>query len=355
MKKLIFLALFSLCLALPAQAVDTSAVADALPEAAREILGDVTFDTSPDAQGMLAQVWEYVREAISVKLAEAAKNASVAAAVVLLGSLAGALSPDGVTPEWVIFGAALAVAGCCFARVGGYLTQVKDTLYSLSDFSRALLPCIASASAAAGQAVSGAARYAASCLFMDILLSVGTGVILPLIYAYVAAATARAALPSGALGGPVGLVKWLCTTALVLLCTAFTFYLSVTGAVSAKADAVASEVTKTAVSAALPVVGRILSDAASTYLAGAQLVRGAVGAVGLAVVLCVCVGPILSLGTHYLLFKAAAAVTEPFAQGRLSTLVGDIGTAYGMALGLVGSGGAMLFLSVVLSIQAVGG
>ena len=62
--------------------------------------------------------------------------------------------------------------------------------------------------------------------------------------------------------------------------------------------------------------------------------------------------PLVSSG---LLFKAAAAVTEPFTEGRLSGLIGDIGTAYGMTLGLVGSGGAMLFLSVVLSTEALAG
>lgn len=346
--------LAALCLSGSAWAVDTNAVAEAMPDAARAILGEVDMGAAVDADGLLGRVWDYVRSSVGACVAEAAGGAVTAAAVVLLGSLAGSLSPEGRAPEWVYFGAALAVAGCCFSRMGGYLTQVREVLYSLSDFSRALLPCIAAASAAAGHAASGAARYAASCLFMDVLLSVGTGAVLPLIYAYVAAATAKAALPVGALGGPVRSLKWLCTTALTVLCTVFTLYLSVTGAVSGKADGLAAEAAKTAVSA-LPVVGRILSDAADTYLAGVELVRGAVGAVGLAAVLCVCVGPVLALGAHYLLFKAAAAVTEPFAEGRLSGLVSDIGTAYGMALGLVGSGGAMLFLSVVLSTEALAG
>lgn len=355
MRKMVLFLCLALLLGAPARAAELKDVTDALPPVAREILGAAVSDALPDGAKLLERIWEHIRASLGTQLAQAAQSASVAAAVTLLCSLAGALSPGDKTPEWVCLGAALAVAGCCFGRVGGYLTQAREALCALVDFSRALLPCVAAASAAAGHAASGAARYAASCLFMDVLLTIGTGVILPLIYAYVAAATAKAALPSGALGGPVSLVKWLCTTALTLLCTAFTFYLTITGAVSGKADAVAAELTKTAVSTALPVVGRILSDAASTYLAGAELVRGAVGVVGLAAVLCVCVGPALSLGAHYLLFKAASAVTEPFSEGRLSALLGDIGTAYGMALGLVGSGGAMLFLSVVLSTEALAG
>ncbi len=355
MKKLLWFILCALLLTSPALAVDTDGLTEALPDEAREILGEVEISAGLDARALLERIWERVRSSLASRLSEAASGAAVAAAVTLLCSLAGTLTPDGRTPEYVCLGAALAVAGCCFGSVGGFLTQARQTLCTLSDFSRALLPCIAAASAAAGHAASGAARYAASCLFMDMLLTAGTGAVLPLIYAYVAAATARAALPAGALGGPVSVLRWLCTSAMVLLCTAFTLYLSVTGAVTGRADAVAAELTKTAVSAALPVVGRILSDAAATYLAGAELLRGAVGAVGLAAILCVCLEPVLSLGVHYLLFKAAAAVTEPFTEGRLSGLLRDIGTAYGMALGLVGSGGAMLFLSVVLSTEALAG
>lgn len=98
-----------------------------------------------------------------------------------------------------------------------------------------------------------------------------------------------------------------------------------------------------------------MSDAADTYLAGAALLRNGVGIFGLAAVLCVCIGPVLGLGLHYLLFKAAACIAEPFSEGRLSALIGNIGTAYGMALGLLGSAAAMLFVSIVLSMEAVTG
>ena len=135
--------------------------------------------------------------------------------------------------------------------------------------------------------------------------------------------------------------------------TAFTLTLTMTGAIAGNADKVAGSLAKSAISAALPVVGSILADAADAYVAGAAAVRGAVGIFGLAAVLGVCVGPVLGLGLHYLLFKAAACVAEPFAEGRLSSLIGRIGTAYGMALGLVGSAGTMLFVSIVLSTEVL--
>ncbi len=354
MKKFLFFVVFALLLAGTALAVDTQTAAEAVPDAAREILGELDWNTGQGAAEALARVWDWVRENLESLLRPALRSAATALGITLLCSLAGALAPEGKTPDYVTLGGALAVATGCAGNISGYLSQAREALYGMVDFSRALLPCVAAASAASGHAVSGAARYAASSLFMDVLLQVGTNLVLPLVYAYLAAAVARAALPTGPLGGPVSIIKWVCTTAMTGLCTVFTLYLSISGAVSSRTDALAGAVVKTVVSTALPVVGKIVSDAAGSYLAGAELLRGAVGAAGLLVVLAVCIGPVLSLGLHYLCFKAAACLAEPFAPGRLAGLLGDIGTACGMALGLVGSGGAMLFISIVLSTEALG-
>lgn len=186
-------------------------------------------------------------------------------------------------------------------------------------------------------------------------MTMGRNTVLPLIGAFGAVSTANAALPDGALGGPMKLMSWFCTTLLTALTTVFTLALTLSGVIAGGADKLAGSVGKTAITAALPVVGKIIADAADTYIAGAKLLRGAVGLFGLAAVLAVCLGPLIALGLHYLLFKAAACVSEPFADGRLSKLIGNIASCYGMALGLLGSTGAMLFISVVLGTEALTG
>ncbi len=351
--------LFLLCcsiLATPALAAETEDVENALPESAREILGDVKVS---DMTSGGASVWDrivgWLFSSLGAYVSSAARSACVALAVTLLCSLAGALGEKGRTWPVVTLGGALAILAACAGDMRSFLGQTRTALLELQDFSRALLPTIAASAAAGGHGAAAAARYAASALFMDILMAAGVQVILPLIYAYAAVSTAGAALPAGSLAGPVKLTGWVCTTLLTALTTVFTLALTVTGAVAGSADKVAGSLAKSAISAALPVVGSILADAADTYVAGAALLRGAVGLFGLAAVLGVCAGPVLGLGLHYLMYKAAACVAEPFAEGRLAGLLGNIGTAYGMALGLVGSAGTMLFISIVISAEVVGG
>ncbi len=353
MRTVLFLLICALLLPVPAMAAEAEAVEQALPESARAIMGDVGVYEAAGG-GLWRRIWSWAVEALSGQLKAAARSACVALAVTLLCSLAAALSEGGKAPEYVLLGGAMAIMAVCAGDMRSFLGQTRQALAELSDFSRALLPTIAGASAAGGHGASAAAKYAASALFMDVLMTVGMDVVLPLIYTYAAASAANAALPSGALGGPVKLTGWVCSTLLAGLTTVFTLALTVTGVVAGTADKAAGSLAKTAIAAALPVVGSILADAADTYLAGAALLRGAVGAFGLAAVVCVCVGPAMGLGLHYVLYKAAACVAEPFAEGRLAALVGAIGTAYGMALGLVGSAGAMLFISVVLGAEVMG-
>ena len=224
--------LFLFLLPVPALAVDTEGVEDALPDSAREILGDATVAEASAGTGIWQRLWQWALSNLEGHLSAAARSASVALATALLCSLAGALEEDGKCPQYVLLGGALAIMAACAGDMRSFLGQTQRALTELGDFSKALLPTVAAASAAGGHGASAAARYAASALFLDILMAVGLHVVLPAIYAYAAAATANAALPSGALAGPVKLIGWACTTLLTGLTTVFTLALTVTGAVA---------------------------------------------------------------------------------------------------------------------------
>lgn len=355
MKKLLLLFLCVLLLTTPALAVDTDALEDAMPETARDVFGDVTVRDMLSGEGVFDRLWEWASAKAAGFVSDAARSALTVLAVTLLCSVAGAFSADGKTPGYVLLGGALAIFGACVGDIHSFLGQVRAALGELQDFSRALLPCIAASSAAVGRGAAGAARYTVSALFLDALMTAGQDLILPMIGAFGAVSAANAALPDGALGGPVKLMSWACTTLLTTLTTIFTMCLSLSGVIAGGADKLAGSVAKTAITAALPVVGKIAADAADTYLAGAKLLHGAIGIFGLSAAAGVCIGPLLALGVHYLLFKAAACISEPFADGRLSKLVANIASCYGMALGLLGSAGLMLFVSIVLGTEALTG
>ena len=135
----------------------------------------------------------------------------------------------------------------------------------------------------------------------------------------------------------------------------FTLYLSLTGILTGSADAAAAKAVKTAVSAALPVVGSIVADAAATVTASAAILRGGIGIIGVMSVAAVCVTPYLQLAVHYALYKLAAGIAASFADKRVGRLIGGFADVYGFLLGMVGVASLILFLSIVSSMKAVTG
>jgi len=322
----------------------------AVPDEAEEILDGLSPETGLETETIMNRLGNYLRDHVDDVLGGALKNAAAVLSAALFCSAAAALCEKS---DYAVLVGVLAISAAAVSDISSLMSVGRETLTELSAFSKVLLPTLASTAAASGAYTSAAAKYAASAMFIDLLITAAENVVIPLIYAYMAASVGAAALGGTALSGAASFLKWLAAGALTLITLSFTAYLSVTGLITGTADAAATRAAKTAVSAALPVVGGIISDAAGTVLIGASVLRNTVGVFGLAVVLAVCLLPFLRLGAGYLAYKAAAALSSAVADGRIAKLIGAVGTAYGLTLGTVGAAAVMLFISVISSVKAV--
>lgn len=333
------------------ESIGVSELQSAIPEAAAEIYGELPVEPN-GWEARLEELWEYAIQNAGGFLKSGLKSAFAILTIIVMCSAAESIS-GGKVPSFVSLGGTLGVAAVAVGDVSSFIGMGEKTLQSLGDFATLLLPCIAAAGAAMGNISSSSAGYAATALFMDILLHLCSAFIMPLIYVYIAAVTARAALGTDALSSAVSFTKWLCATAMTVLVTVFTAYFSITEAIASNGDAAAAKVAKSAISAALPVVGGIVSGAAGTVVAGASMLKAGVGVFGLLAVLAVCTTPFMALGTHYLIYKGVAALSEGFADSRMAQLISGIGTAFGMVMAMVGCGALMLFFAIVASMKAV--
>lgn len=335
------------------EALDTEGVMDALPQEAGEILGELSLNDAEMGDKGFKAILETIKESFFGILKNALGSAAKILIVIVLCTAANSAMSEGGIRDMVSFSGTVAVSAIAISNVNSFIGLGAETLYKLSDFSKALLPTMCAAAASAGAFTSASAKYAATALFMDVLITIATNVIMPLISIYLAAVIANAVLLKDSLANVSKLLKWICTTALTLLMFAFTTYLGMTGLISGKADEFATKLTKTALGTALPIVGSIVSDTAETLVAGAGILRNAIGIFGFLAVAAICLTPFLTLGLHYLIYKGTAAFSEALADKRMAELVSDIGAAFGMLLALVGAGGMMLFFSVISSMKAV--
>ncbi|MDR0905136.1 MAG: stage III sporulation protein AE [Oscillospiraceae bacterium] len=335
-----------------AGAAGVRGVEDALPPEAGEILGDMKVTDALDAQGAISRLVEGIGAKLRGIVVSALKNAAIIVMAAMLSGIFAAAFPE-KSGNYARLAGVLAISTVSVASVNTFIGMGAAVLDDLSVFSKMLLPCLTAAAAASGAITSAAAKYAATMLFMDIMMSVMKAVIMPLIYAFAAASIAEATVGGDALAGVTSLIKWLAKTALSIIVVVFIVYISLTGVIAGASDAAALRAAKVAISTALPVVGTILADAAGTVLSGAAMLKGAVGVFGVLVVAATCVIPVLKLGVNYLLFKVAAGLSGAVADKSVTKLLDGFASAFGLALGMTGVAAIMLFVSIVSMIKTV--
>ena len=193
-----------------------------------------------------------------------------------------------------------------------------DTVTRLSEYERLLLPVLTAAMAAQGGVNASAALYAGTAAFNALMCSLVSGALIPAVWIFLALAVGYGATGDGMLKKLRDLVRSTGVWGLKTILYVYTGYISITGVVSGVTDASLLKAAKLTISGAVPVVGGILSDASEAVLASAAAVKNAAGVYGLLAITAMWLGPFLRIGIHYLMLKAAAAVSSVFGVQSLS-------------------------------------
>lgn len=329
---------------------------DKLETIGEEYISKVKISEDLDVNAVLKTLLENGKHSVQGSLKHAAKSCLLLLTIVLLFGLATGLSESaGGISSAIPLAAALAVTAVAVTDMSALVGMGRQSMEQMQIFSKVLLPSMAAATAASGAPGAAAAKQLATVLFSDFLITLINQVLLPLTFAFIAAAVAYAAVGNEGLKKLGGCIKWMINTVLGVFLLTFIGYLNISGAISGSADAVTVKAAKFTVSNMVPVVGGILSDAAETVLAGASLLKSAIGVFGMLVVVAICLLPFLHLGAHYLAYKFTSALAETVADSRTAGLIDAIGTAFGMVLAMTASCAVLLIISMVSAVSMVAG
>lgn len=326
----------------------------ALPDRAEEMLrGAELSGTTALADGVgniLERAAAQVQSILKTRLRGAA---AVLLVVVLCGAVDGFYRGTGKILPFVPMVGALSVTMLTAGSLDSLIGLGGETIDELATFSKVLLPTLAAATAAGGAVSTATVQQVTTVFFVDLLLNLIDGLLLPLVYLYIGALTAAACLPENRLGaiaeGLKKVIVWILSSALLL----FTLYLSVVRIISTSADGVTVKVAKAAISGTIPVVGSIISEASETVLAGAGMLKNTIGIFGTLAILSACAYPFLQLGIQYLLYKLTAFLADTVGAPSLCKLIDGLAGAFGLVLGMTGACALLLLISVLSSVAAV--
>lgn len=129
-----------------------------------------------------------------------------------------------------------------------------------------------------------------------------------------------------------------------IVLTIFVGVVSLEGTLTSSVDGITAKTTKTIVSSAIPVVGKILGDAVETVLGCGIILKNSIGFVGVIIIIGICILPIIKLTLLTIAYKILAAVSEPIADTKIVNLLEEIGDIFKIFLAILCSISVLLII-----------
>ncbi len=98
----------------------------------------------------------------------------------------------------------------------------------------------------------------------------------------------------------------------------FVGILSIEGSLSANVDGVTAKVAKSVISNSVPVVGKLIGDAADSVIGAVGITKNAIGIIGIIVIIVITIIPIIKAFVLMMLFNLSSAICESIADNRIS-------------------------------------
>lgn len=252
---------------------------DELPDSARDYLDNNDAAQARPAKGF-AKILEDIVKDLDAYLKQPLKLLGLAAGAAALCAVANAACAGtrsaGVVQLCGAAFSALAVAGSLTSLV----SQAAEAAGRSAAFTAAFVPVYAGLIISAGSAGAGAFYASAVMGAQSVFANIITAVVEPLV-GMLLGLSAVSGLRDSGIGGLIDGVK---KTSLWLLGGASTLFCGVVKlqtCVAASADTLALRASRFALSGAVPVIGRSVSEAIATVGGGLGVIRGSVGTVGI--------------------------------------------------------------------------
>ncbi len=97
--------------------------------------------------------------------------------------------------------------------------------------------------------------------------------------------------------------------------------------------------------------GKLLGETVDAVLGCSNILKNAIGFVGIIVVLSICIIPIIKLAVLTIAFNLTAALSEPIADKKIVSVLTQIGDTFKVLLGMVCTISVMLMIGLTLVIK----
>ncbi len=213
--------------------------------------------------------------------------------------------------------------------------MTSGVIMSIKNQMDAIFPILLTLLTAIGGTVSVSVYQPAMALLTGSILTLFTHLLLPIfIFSLVFSVVSN-------LSGTVKLdkftsffnstYKWV--TGLIF--TIFSAFLSIQGIAAGSVDGISIRTAKYAIKSYVPIVGSYLSDGMGIILASSNLIKNAVGAGGLLLLVATILSPLLSLILFMLILKLMAGIVEPLGNKQIASFISSLAKSMTLLISLI--------------------
>ncbi|MCI8482130.1 MAG: stage III sporulation protein AE [Clostridia bacterium] len=231
------------------------------------------------------------------------------------------------------------------------IALAKTTIQNLVGFSYSLLPILLTLMMTTGNIVSAGAVQPIILFLITFIGNIITGLLLPLILIGTALSIISKVSDKVQIDKLSKYFKSSVVWILGVCLTIFVGVLSLEGTLTSSVDGVTAKTAKAAVSNFIPVVGKILGDAVDTVIGCSNILKNAVGIVGVIVVIGICVLPIIKLTILTATYYIAGALCQPIADDKIVSLLSGMGDTFKVLLAMLISVSVMLVIGITLVVK----
>lgn len=133
--------------------------------------------------------------------------------------------------------------------------------------------------------------------------------------------------------------------------TIFVGLVSLEGTLSSSVDGITAKTAKAAVSSLIPVVGKVLGDVVDSVLGCGIILKNAVGAVGVIVIIGICIVPVIKVAVLSIMYSLASAIVEPVADTKIVKLLEEMSGVFKLLLAILCSLSVILIIGVTMVVK----
>ncbi|QXM06016.1 stage III sporulation protein AE [Crassaminicella indica] len=227
-----------------------------------------------------------------------------------------------------------------------------DAIDEMISFMQALLPILLTLLMSMGAVTSTAIFQPVIVASVSVVSTLMQNIILPMIFFSVILSIVNNLSSKIHISKLASLLKQTCIILIGFILTIFTGIITIQGLTASTADGITIRTAKFAVDRFIPVVGGFVSDAFDTILGCSLLIKNAVGALGIILLIIIIAMPLLKILTLIFIYKMTAAIIEPITENQLVNCLNDMSNAMVLILGTVISVAIMFFFTVTIIVGA---